>query len=405
MTTINLINDINEAYIPFFRTTQREAILYGGAGAGKSYSAAQKVILFSLIYREKKILVIRKTLPALKLTSLELVEKLLRQYHIPYDINKSDLIITTYGGNKIIFKSIGEGGEDIEKIKSITDTDLIWIEETTELTANEYDEINRRLRGQKLPKGHFRQIIMTFNPIDRNHWIYKRFFERETEAFKLKTTYKDNRFIDDDYKKVLEGLKDQDEYAYQVYCLGEWGTLKGQIYTNYSIESFDHSMDFYDDIIAGIDFGFNNPSVYLLIGLKDKEVYIIDEIYRIHLTMPEFIDLIKEKNKQWNVNPTIYSETDPQRITELTQAGFIVIPAKKDVVNGINFLKTLKIHIHSRCVNTIKEIQGYKYKEDRQGNILEEPVKFNDHSMDAMRYAVYTYYQSGNVNEIVYIDI
>ena len=386
---INLQNDINEVYYSFFKSTTREAILYGGSGAGKSYSAAQKIILFCLLYSDKKILILRKTLPALKLTSLELTEKLLNQYKIPYEINKADLIIKTIHNNRIIFRSIGEGGEDIEKIKSITDVDLIWIEEPTEISEKEYQEINRRLRGQKLPEGHFRQIILSFNPIDRNHWLFKDFFERENDAFKQKYTYKDNRFIDDEYKKVLENLKEQDEYAYQVYCLGEWGVFKGQIYSNYIIENFEND---FEEVIAGVDFGYNNPSAYILIGIKDNEVYIFDEIYRTHLTTPEFIDLIKEKNRIWDINPQVYCETEPDRNRELEKAGLIVYEAKKDVILGINFVKTKKLHIHERCLNTIKEIQGYKYKEDRNGNILEEPVKFNDHLMDAMRYALYTHY-------------
>lgn len=402
---INFINDVNEAYIPFYRTTKREALVYGGAGAGKSYSAAQEVILFCLLYSDKKILVLRKTLPALKLTSLELIEKLLNQYRIPYGINKADLIIKTIHNNRIIFRSIGEGGEDIEKIKSITDIDLIWIEETTELAANEYDEINRRLRGQKLPKGHFRQIIMTFNPVDKNHWIYKRFFEKETEAFKLRTTYKDNKFIDDDYKKVLEGLKDQDEYAYRVYCLGEWGVFRGQVYTNYAVENFNYGPEDFDEVIAGIDFGFNNPTALLLIGIKDREVFIFDEFYKSHLTFPEIIEGIKEKFKAWEINPIIYCEHDPEKMRELELAGFSVLPAKKDLLAGIGLLRSLKIHIHPRCANTIKEIQGYKYKEDRNGNLLEEPVKFNDHALDALRYAVYTYFQGGKIGDILFIEV
>jgi phage terminase large subunit len=402
---INLLNTINEAYIPFFRSSHREVLLYGGAGAGKSYAAAQKVILFTLIYSDKKILVIRKTLPALKLTALEIIETLLKIYRIPYEINRTDLIVKTIKGNKIIFRSIGEGGEDIEKIKSITDVDLIWIEEATELTQREYDEVLRRLRGRKLPRGHFRQIILTFNPIDRNHWIYHRYFENPTEAFILKTTYKDNKFLDPEYMKILENLKYQDEYAYRVYCLGEWGVFHGQVYTNYVVENFDYSPEDFEEVISGIDFGYNNPTALVLVGIRDREIFIFDEFYRSHLTFPEIIEGIKEKFKAWGINPIIYCEHDPEKMRELELAGFSVLPAKKDLLAGIGLLRSLKIHIHPRCANTIKEIQGYKYKEDRNGNLLEEPVKFNDHALDALRYAVYTYFQGGKIGDILFIEV
>lgn len=383
---INLREDINESYIPFFQNTKRIAILYGGAGAGKSYASTQKLIIQCLLYEGKKILVLRKTYPALKLTCFESFLNLLQRYNIPHEVNKSDLIITTRG-NKIIFKSL----DDPEKIKSITDVDYIWIEEPTEITERDFDMVNLRLRGQELPEGHYRQIILTFNPVDKSSWLYKRFFEREAEnTWKKKYTYKDNKFIDKEYIEVLESYKYQDKYLYQVYCQGEWGVFKGRVYDNYVIENF-HDIE-YDEIIAGIDFGYNNPTAYLLIGLKDDEIYVFDEIYKTHLTTPEIISLIREKNKEHEVDPVIYSETEPDRIKEFEREGFRIYPAKKDVLLGINFLKRKKIHIHERCINTIKEIQAYKYKEDKYGNVLEEPVKAFDHAMDAMRYAVYTHY-------------
>ena len=380
---LNINEDINENFENFFKNKKRECVIYGGAGAGKSYASAQKVLIYNLLFPESKTLIMRKTYPALKLTSLELIEKLLNKYMIKYEINRSELILKLGNGSRMIFKSL----DNPEKIKSISDVNLIWFEEPTEISEKDYDIVNLRLRGEELKKG-FRQIILSFNPIDRNHWLFKRFFEKEVDIYKGKFTYKDNKFLDSEYKKVLEDLKEKDEYLYNVYCLGEWGTLKGQIYTKWDIFKEDKE---YDDIIAGIDFGYNNPTAYLLIGIKDDEIYVFDEIYRTQLTTPEIIDLIKEKNKEWQVNPIIYCEHEPDRNKSFFQAGLRVMDAKKDVNLGINFLKTKKIHINERCINTIKEIQGYKYKEDRNGNVLEEPVKFNDHAMDALRYAVYTY--------------
>lgn len=381
--------DFNFAYLEPLVRTDRLLVLYGGAGAGKSYFAAQKIIDFITEFENKKLLIMRKTYPALKLTSLELIENLLKKYKIPYQINRSDLILYTIRGNRLIFKSL----DDPEKIKSITDVDFIWFEEPTEIKEEEFDMVNLRLRGQRLPEGHYRQFILTFNPIDKNHWLYKRFFQKGVKkTFIGKYTYKNNRFIDEDYKRELEDLKDKDENLYRVYALGEWGTLKNKVYSNYTVENFEYKMDWYDEIIAGVDFGYNNPSVYLLVGIKDKEIYLIDEIYKSHLLNSQFIDLILEKNKEWGINPEIYCETaEPDRIEEMYKAGLRVKEAKKDVIQGINFVKMQKIHIHARCVNTIKEIQGYSYKEDRNGNVLEEPVKFNDHAMDAMRYAIYTH--------------
>ncbi|MGB4714956.1 MAG: terminase large subunit, partial [Defluviitoga tunisiensis] len=97
---------------------------------------------------------------------------------------------------------------------------------------------------------------------------------------------------------------------------------------------------------------------------------------------------VKDKNCE------IYADSaEPARITEIARAGFNVYPAEKSVKDGIDFVKRKMIYLYEECANAAREIQMYKWKEDRKGNVLDEPVKFNDHAMDALRYAVYTYYK------------
>ncbi len=107
-----------------------------------------------------------------------------------------------------------------------------------------------------------------------------------------------------------------------------------------------------------------------------------------------------------NKNAEIYADSaEPMRIEEITRAGFNVYPAKKEVKNGIDYIKRKKIYIHESCAHTIKEIQSYKWKEKKDGEILDEPVKFLDHAMDALRYAVYTHQnQAILVSSKLFID-
>ena len=94
----------------------------------------------------------------------------------------------------------------------------------------------------------------------------------------------------------------------------------------------------------------------------------------------------------------IYADSsDPSRITEIQQAGYNVIGVKKtpnSVKAGIDFVKRFTIHVHEDSYNLIREFKGYKWREDRQGNVLDEPVKINDHLMDALRYAVFSHFFS-----------
>jgi phage terminase large subunit len=203
----------------------------------------------------------------------------------------------------------------------------------------------------------------------------------------LKTTYQHNRFLDEEYKQVINNLQHEDKMYYNIYGLGEWGVLGNLIYSNWEVIS-DVPIS-YDEIIWGLDFGFNNPSALLKIGIKDGNLYLLEEMYKTGLTNQ---DLIKELRKRIATFESIYADSaEPARIEEIRRAGFRIYPAQKDVTDGLDFVKRQRIFIHKACSNTIKEIQGYKYKEDKDGNVLDEPVKFADHLMDAMRYAIYTH--------------
>ncbi len=397
---------VQPSYHRAMTSRARDLVEYGGAGAGKSFSAAQKIILKSLVYPDRKIVITRKYGPALRRTCFDMVCKLLRKYQIPAHIKDADMEIRLGEGSQMLFiPVVNTSGEPAERIKSMTDITDMWLEECTELSFEEYKMIKLRLRGEELTQG-YRQRIHTFNPIDKNHWLYHYFFEPDPTtkdlraADRQKYTYKDNQFIDADYITELEALKNEDIVAYNVYALGEWGTLSNQIYTNYVIESFDYPLDWFDEVIAGADFGYENPSTFVLIGIKESTLYIIDEIYQRKLVNPELIAQMQAKTRQYKTSASleIYADyAEPARIEEMRRVGMNVKEANKSVIEGINVVKKYKAVIHPRCTNFIKEIAGYRRKEDKNGNVLEDPVKFNDHLMDAWRYAVLSSQKRGGI--------
>lgn len=359
---------------------QKEIVVYGGAGSGKSYTVAQFLIIEKLLSnRNKRLLVTRKYNPSLRVTTWKLIHELLDEFEIPYIENKTEQVLQLPRRNEIYFRGL----DDAEKIKS-SEFNYIWMEEATEFDYEDYLQLKLRLRRAT---NSVNQMFLTFNPVAG--WTQKQFFEQESDdVATLHTTYIDNPFLDSEYTKMLELLKDQDEAYYQIYTLGEYAVLKNKIYSNYQIVS--RMPEMYDEIIYGVDFGFNNPSVILEIGLKDDNIYIIKELYETRLTNEELIEKLKYFVRSKNAE--IYADSaEPARIEEITRAGFNVYPAKKEIKNGIDYIKRKKIYINESCANTIKEIQSYKWKEKKDGEILDEPVKFLDHAMDALRYAVYTY--------------
>jgi len=375
--------EVNRKIFEFLRNSQSQTVaIYGGAGAGKSYTIAQFLILKFIGETDKRFLVTRKTTPSLRLSSYSLMKDILHQLDLEVEENKMEMTWEfPLTKNRMVFK----GMDDPEKIKS-TEFNYIWMEEATEFDLDDYRQLRLRLRRASDRKN---QIFLSFNPIFTS-WLYSLVVEKPEEIDTLQVNYKDNiRFLSQDYIAQLERLAHEDSYFYKVYALGEFAQPSNLVYTNWEVcqvlpESFD-------EIIYGLDFGFNNPTALVEIGIKDNEPYILREIYRSQMTNADLISVLKD----WQVKGMIYADSsEPARIEEIARAGFYIRPAEKSVKDGIDFIKRKRIRVAPVCSNFVKEIQGYKWKEDTKGNILDEPVKFMDHAMDAMRYAIYSHFQA-----------
>ena len=215
----------NKVYIPYLDDLNRYIIFYGGAGSGKSFFVVERYIYKILKNKMMNLLTVRATGKSNRDSTFALFKQVINKWKLSryFKINESDLRIKCLlNGNEIIFSGL----DDVEKLKSVTfskgELTDIWIEEASEILESDFNQLDVRLRG----KGTKKQIVISFNPIDINHWLKKKFFDIPRENLTIcHTTYKDNEFLDDDYKKLLESYKDTDEYYYNVYCLGQWGVL------------------------------------------------------------------------------------------------------------------------------------------------------------------------------------
>ena len=218
----------NPVYLPYLNNEDRRLIFYGGAGSGKSYYVAERYVKKIMEQIPCNIMVVRNKLNSQKDSAFALMKQIIHKWGVQhlFKINESHMTITCLpNGNQIVFKGL----EDVERLKSVTFTygDLtdVWIEEASEVTYNDYAQLNIRLRGL----GTKKQIILTFNPIDINHWIKKKLIDTGKSTV-VKTTYKDNKFLDDEYKEELESFAETDPYYYDVYCLGNWGVYGNSVF-------------------------------------------------------------------------------------------------------------------------------------------------------------------------------
>jgi len=229
MITIDLRNlpkVTNKKYYPLYKDKSRYLILYGGAGSGKSVFAAQKLVFRMLTEKPHKFLVVRKVARTIRGSAFAEIRNIISNWGMSklFNINKSDMVITCKNGNMIVFAGL----DDVEKLKSISGVTGIWVEEASEITQEDFQQLDLRLRGKTQ---NYKQIIFSFNPVSITHWLKEVFFDDPKPRTKIiHSTYKDNRFIDDEYKKVLEEMKETDPYYYTVYTLGEWGVVGKTIF-------------------------------------------------------------------------------------------------------------------------------------------------------------------------------
>ena len=380
------------------RSRKRYIAMKGSAGSGKSVDTAQNYILRLMSDKGRNLLCVRKSdITNRDSTYAELSGAIFRMFGDEYkrywDIKSSPLSIECkINGNMIIFRGVNDEKQR-EKLKSITFkrgklTD-VWIEEATEITQSDFEIIDDRLRGE-LPDGQFYQIRLTFNPVSKNHWIKKVFFDiPDPNVLTHHSTYLNNRFIDEAYRQRMERRKMVDPDGYRIYGLGDWGETGGLIFQNWRVENISQNIEDYDGVSLGQDFGFNHANAILLLGIKDDDIYVLKELYVFGKDTNEIISIAADFPK----NRTMWCDSaEPDRIKMWKTAGYrakAVSKEKNSVRGQIDWLKGRKIYVHPSCVNLQKELSQWKWKKDeRSGEYLDEPVPFFDDAIAALRYGV-----------------
>ena len=410
--TVRVSVPLNRVFRPINESHARYCVLKGSAGSGKSTNVAIKLIkrLSDPSQRGRNLMCLRKVEATNRDSTLAELKKAIRLifgaraedvWQYPTSRSASMYCKCKVTGAEIIFRGCNNQ-EDIEKIKSVTFengklTD-IWIEEATELRETDFDILDDRLRGI-LPPALYYQMHLTFNPVSAIHWIKRRFFDfDDKDCITSHSTYRDNRFIDEAYHRRMEKRRQLDPEGYRIYGLGEWGNLGGTILKNWDVIEFNTEQ--FSTRYYGQDFGYNHANAILDVGFKDDDLYICREMYEFEKDTGEIIQ--QAINEGWSRRVEMFCDSaEPDRIKMWVKAGFNAKPVAKgsgSVKAQIDWLKGIiskdkvcsrKIHIHPSCVNTIKEIEQWRWKLDTKTNTyLDEPVDFQDDAMAALRYSI-----------------
>lgn len=387
--TIDIYDEIfNEAFLPFLTDySHRFEVYYGGAGSGKSVFITQKILIKALT-QKRKVLIMRKVGSTLKDSCWQLVLDTLSQFQLFSfcNINKSVMTIELPNGSVLLFK----GMDDSEKIKSVTGITDIWAEEATEFGEEDIEQLNLRLRA----KTSDLQMLFSFNPVSKANWVYKRWFKDGViitdDTVIHQSTYKDNRFLPDDYVATIEKMARTNPTYYRIYALGEFASLDKLVFNNWSVGRIEDTHDW--DLLCGLDFGFtNDPTAFVVSFLKDRTLYVSREYVKTGLLNDQIATVIRELG--FSKSTIIGDSAEVKSIEELRRAGlYRIYPATKgqgSVLQGIQKLQQYDIVVDPDCEHVITELQNYAWKKDRAtGEYINEPIDEFNHCIDALRYSL-----------------
>lgn len=404
---LNLKKDlfVPKFYPMLFDYSNRWEVYMGSAGSAKSYFITQKLIIRAC--NEKiKILVCRRTGTTIRNTCFSLFKDILAKWKLtPYvKIRESDFNIKFPNGSEIIFIGLDEE----TKLLSLNNIGAIFIEEAFEVPKPIVEQLNLRLRGTTPNQ----QIIMAFNPISKNHWLYDFCEVNPPTSFTFNhSTYKDNPFLNKEYVNELEELYVRNPAKARIFCDGQWGVdSEGLVLTNWRVEDFDPMALAARGLEhrAGMDLGWIDKSA-IIDTLYDKEnhiIYVFNEFYKSGCQLSELAAALKEMNL---IKSKVYVDAaEPRSIQFFRGEGINAegcAKGKDSVKAGLMFLQDNLIVIHPKCKNFITELENFSYIKSKQtGEWTENTTHEWSHAIDACRYAysdIYTNKKLKTLNKSV----
>ncbi|HEP2600316.1 TPA: PBSX family phage terminase large subunit [Streptococcus pyogenes] len=407
---VDLPKTIGIGYGAFWRSKNFYRVVKGSRGSKKSKTTALNFIVRLLKYPWANLLVIRRysnTNKQSTYTDFKWACNQLKVSHL-FKFNESLPEITVKAtGQKILFRGL----DDELKITSITvDVGALcwaWFEEAYQIeTEDKFSTVVESIRGTLDVPDFFKQITVTFNPWSERHWLKRVFFDEETkraDTFSGTTTFRVNEWLDDVDKRRYEDLYKTNPRRARIVCDGEWGVAEGLVFDNFEVVDFDveKTIQRVKETSAGMDFGFTQDPTTLIcvaVDLANKELWLYNEHYQKAMLTDHIVKMIRDKNLHRSY--IAGDSAEKCLIAEIKSKGVSGIVAslkgKGSIMQGVQFMQGFKIYIHPSCEHTIEEFNTYTFKQDKEGNWLNEPIDKNNHVIDAIRYALEKYHIRSN---------
>ncbi|MEG2511413.1 MAG: PBSX family phage terminase large subunit [Bacilli bacterium] len=413
MTTVDFA--VNDRFYDFIDDwNYKFYFLVGGYGSSKSYHVAIKLIK-KLSEEKRKALVVREVFDTIRDSCFDLLEEVAESMglHDTMQFISSPMQIRFSNGSKIIFK----GMDKPVKLKSINGVSIVWLEECSEVKYAGFKELLGRLRHPFLSN----HIILSTNPVSKSNWSYKHFFQDKREHFYIlndeelykkkniiinntfyhHSTVDDNFFAPKEYIEQLDELKLHDADLWRVARKGRFGVNGKLVLPQFETMPYEKVMEEIKGIKKpllknGMDFGFvtsYNALVRMAIDHDNKILYIYWEYYTRDKTDTEIAKDIKEFKETREVIKADCAE--PKAIRFYKQEGFKMRACKKFQGSRAQYTKKVKrfhkIVCADTCINTIEELKDLTYKEDKDGEIIEDEFNIDPHTLSAIWYGLDDY--------------
>lgn len=345
----------------------------GGTSSGKTYSILQ--VLFTLAISEPVVItVVGQDIPNLKAgalrDALDIYNGSKDLQSFVTDYNKSDRIFSFFNGSIMEFKSY-DSPQDAKSGKR----DYLFINEANGIPFQVFDELNTRTK---------RKAFLDYNP-NAEFWVHRELIG-QSFARLIISTYQDNPFCPDKIVQKIEARRHDKEW-FDVYGKGKTGKIEGLVFRNWNVvPAIPADATF---VGYGLDFGFtNDPTALLEVYKQNGELYINELIYQTGLTNPDISNVLSNL-AILNYREIVADSAEPKSIEELTRLGWNMRPAKKgpdSIKASIDILKRYKLNITQRSVNIRKELNSYRWKEDKNGMVTNAVTDYENHAIDALRY-------------------
>jgi len=394
---------LNKKYNPLFSSDARYFIITGGRGSGKSFAVTVFLTLLTMT-KGIRILFTRFTMTSAHLSIIpEFLEKIgLLGFDEVFSINKAE-VVNTKNNSDILFRGIKtSAGNQTASLKSLQGISTWVLDEAEELVdENIFDTIDLSIREKNIHN----RVVLILNPVTKEHWIYKRFFEdkgveggfngSKDNVCYIHTNYLDNiTNLSQSFLERIKSIKHRNFKKYQHKILGGWlDKAEGVVFENWSIGEFNP-----DGLqtSCGMDFGFSvdpDSLTEVAIDKRKRKIYLKEHIYKNGLKSNELAQIILDKVDNKLI---IADSAEPRLIADLRHLGVNIKPVKKGTIeSGITRMQDYELIITPESTNIAKELNNYIYAD--KGSKLY--VDNYNHAIDGVRYNVIYHLDNPNAGK------